>query len=377
MIWHRLLTCILLTIPALSVACRRPAVSNVGPPSELVICATVYPLADVARNVGGKWIKVTWLLEGGRRVQGYKPSPAALERLRRSDLIITSGYDERWADDELSAEYRADHVIRPEYSQIIQNLAREQHLNDVSGPYWLDPAVVQELVGTIRDRLSILDPDHASEYKKNADDYRQKLQTLLAEHDVSLTVPPVVAPSRRLDLSSGSIERTEKGRSPDWMPKASGLGLPAETRWTFPLPATTRSSATSEGGGLFSFLSMRECWFPLAQRCNCQEIAPINTDPWLLNDVNIRQMRDLANQAHTPWLAADANWPATVLTHLQEQTRMKLLLLDTLGTSAERGSSSAPSFGLYKGLEGVPPRTTYLEILRYNLHQLERARRQG
>ncbi|HEX8324017.1 MAG TPA: hypothetical protein VF595_08885, partial [Tepidisphaeraceae bacterium] len=41
------------------------------PPRQLVVFSTLFPLADIARNVGGDRVRVDWLLDLGDPIETY------------------------------------------------------------------------------------------------------------------------------------------------------------------------------------------------------------------------------------------------------------------------------------------------------------------
>ena len=64
-----------------------------GTPAQgrLRVVATTTQVADFARNVGGDLVQVTSLLKPGVDAHDYEPSPADLDAIARSDLVLRNG----------------------------------------------------------------------------------------------------------------------------------------------------------------------------------------------------------------------------------------------------------------------------------------------
>ena len=65
---------------------RAPAKAPV-PIEKVAIVATVYPLADIARNVGGPYVSASWLIESGQSLSGVQSNVDLRNRLRSADQL--------------------------------------------------------------------------------------------------------------------------------------------------------------------------------------------------------------------------------------------------------------------------------------------------
>lgn len=180
-LWHtgrcRPAALILLAIALITPGCHRDdsnasssAAPAQRPPSSVL--ATVYPLADVARQVGGDRVSVQWLCENGLDPRDLQPTGDQIRQATHSDLVITSGFGDAWAGQMLSADRRDQQLLDPAATPAGQQYARPY------GALWLDLRLVSQLTDAVRERLSLLDRKHEADYRRNATAYVKALAVL-------------------------------------------------------------------------------------------------------------------------------------------------------------------------------------------------------
>src|SRR5436190_3014284 len=76
---------------------KKSGASNTRIREKVVVVGTVYPLADVAQQVGGDDVKASWIIESGESVVGLNPTAEARSRLRTAQILIAGGVTEPWA----------------------------------------------------------------------------------------------------------------------------------------------------------------------------------------------------------------------------------------------------------------------------------------
>jgi zinc transport system substrate-binding protein len=179
-----------------SIGCTSQAGSgqpNGATRDKLTVAATIYPLADFAKKVGGEHVEVMTLTPPGVEPHDFEPTPRDLEKLDSSKVFIYNGAGlESWVD-------RVRHSLDPKKTVIVNatqslNLLKieEEHAHDEEehgeeghhhgewDPHvWLDPVMAEQQAARIRDALIQADPDHRTEYENN---YR-KLSERLSELD--------------------------------------------------------------------------------------------------------------------------------------------------------------------------------------------------
>ncbi|MCS7034552.1 MAG: metal ABC transporter substrate-binding protein [Phycisphaerae bacterium] len=164
------LLCVLLATGS----CEEPPASA---PSRLAVVATVYPLADIARTIGGSRVDVQWWIESGQFVATYQPSPSQIEALRRAAIVVSGGVGELYATEEFAGEPGGRRLIR--LDSLIDPQERVPAL-------WLDPTLARASADALAERLSAMDLAHAPDYRAAADRFRRDLDDLTREFDSAL-----------------------------------------------------------------------------------------------------------------------------------------------------------------------------------------------
>src|SRR3954454_18742683 len=130
---------LLIAVLVFASSCDRPAPNSVSAGQQkLSVLATAYPMADVAREVGGASISAQWLAESGQPIASLDPNAELRNRLRLADLVITGGASEPWAVEGFDDAYRARRIIRLDALPAARDLATTDQL-------WLDPKVMSQL----------------------------------------------------------------------------------------------------------------------------------------------------------------------------------------------------------------------------------------
>jgi zinc transport system substrate-binding protein len=179
------LACIFLTLVVLPWSS-----SSAQPPSELKVVASLFPLQEFARAVGGDEVQVALLLPPGAEAHTWEPKPSDVVKISRADIFIyVSPSLEPWIDKVLRAVQskklrvleagRGLPLIKAEGAEERSGRAGGSRGPERMDPHlWLDFALDQKIVDAIAEALSEKDPVHAAFYKKNAEIYRGQLNDL-------------------------------------------------------------------------------------------------------------------------------------------------------------------------------------------------------
>jgi zinc transport system substrate-binding protein len=149
---------------------------------KIKVVATITPLADFARQVGGTRVDVTLLLPAGASPHTYEPTPKTVQKISKAKIFIRIGAGlEFWADKLVSAAARD--VITVTCSEGIALIKGEDHdhghtVSNVDPHIWLDPVICIKIVRKIEESYSKADPSNSSYYKKNASEYIARLKSL-------------------------------------------------------------------------------------------------------------------------------------------------------------------------------------------------------
>jgi zinc/manganese transport system substrate-binding protein len=147
-------------------------------PDKLPVVATFSVLADFASNVGGERIEVAALVGPNGDTHVYQPKPADAKELGAARLIVVNGLGlEGWIDRLIKASGAKAPVIVATKGIKPQQM-REEGRVELDPHAWQSIADAKIYVANIRDGLIAADPEGASAYRANANNYLGKLDAL-------------------------------------------------------------------------------------------------------------------------------------------------------------------------------------------------------
>jgi ABC-type Zn uptake system ZnuABC Zn-binding protein ZnuA len=155
-------------------SCDRAA-APVESERRAIIITTLYPLADIARQVGGDRVRADWLLDLGDPIEQFTLSRPDADQLSRTDFIICDGLDrtETWAREDL-ARFRntqrlitVDQVVGPNEAP-------------ADGLLCLDPVFAGRAAKLIADALGKKFPKDSDKFHERADAFAKQLEDTLA-----------------------------------------------------------------------------------------------------------------------------------------------------------------------------------------------------
>lgn len=175
---------LLLPLPAAAV----PAASG-----TLVVAATIFPVADIARRVAGPHARVIQVLPAGASPHTFDLTPVQARELQPARLIFKIGGLDDWIDGIAESLPRA--AIVPMHKNVARLPFHEDgHGHGASHPgefdphYWLSAANGAVMARTIADALSAIDPTHAPAFAENCRNVSEELAGLHAELKQTLAV---------------------------------------------------------------------------------------------------------------------------------------------------------------------------------------------
>lgn len=140
------------------------------------VVASVYPVGEFVRHVGGSFVSVTVLTPGGTEPHEYEPTPQDVARAQSATLLIFNGGGiDVWAE-----------RLAPDFAQKgVRVLGLDERLTflrnadgAVNPHFWLDPVRAQDAVAAIRDALIDADPARAEAYRVQSEQYIEALSVL-------------------------------------------------------------------------------------------------------------------------------------------------------------------------------------------------------
>lgn len=193
---------------------------------KIKVVASIAPLADFAKQVGGERAAVNLLLPPGATPHVFEPTPKAVKDVSAADIFIKIGAGlEFWAEKIIKSSAKKDLIIVDSSSGA--PLIRDPHAHGTLGadPHiWLDPLIAVSIVTKIEKAFIRADPKNAGHYEKNASHYREKLAQLdreIAERVSKFRIREYVTfhPawnyfSRRYGLRVAGVIEESPGREP-------------------------------------------------------------------------------------------------------------------------------------------------------------------
>lgn len=147
---------------------------------KITVVATIFPLYDFARAIGGDNIDVKMLIKPGNEVHSYDPLPSDMMAVYDSDLFLyIGGESDKWVD-ALIGDSNVNSLA------LIDSIAKgdtytHQHHNHADEHIWTSSDNAILMLKTICESLVKLDPENEDIYRKNCDEYIQKINTASAE----------------------------------------------------------------------------------------------------------------------------------------------------------------------------------------------------
>jgi ABC-type Zn uptake system ZnuABC Zn-binding protein ZnuA len=173
------------------------------------VVTTTAVLADLVKNVGGDWVRVSPIVPPGADVHSFQTTPEDSIAISRAQLIVSNGFG---LDAFLEPVFRsamgaeAVHVIAAQglESELVRRPASSdsgelegEDTEPESDPhFWQNPVFAIHYVQRIRDALISVDPDHSPDYRANADIYSAELRDL--DREIAETLSQVRPKLRHL-----------------------------------------------------------------------------------------------------------------------------------------------------------------------------------
>jgi zinc transport system substrate-binding protein len=173
------------------------------PDNKLRVIATIFPLYDFARNIGGDKVKVSMLLPPATDAHNYELKPNDIVRISKADLFLYVNMEmEHWAYKVIQATSSNTKLLPVETGNGINMLTvtgsgeeedhhHKQHQDHHSSKYdphiWLDFVNAQKMADNIATALVKIDPRNSDYYLKNAAEYKNKLVVLDNKFTAGLT----------------------------------------------------------------------------------------------------------------------------------------------------------------------------------------------
>ena len=164
-----------------------PAAAAAG--DGVSVVAAFYPLAEVARQVGGDRADVDDITPPGVEPHDLELTTDQVDAVASADLVVLMGRGFQPAVEDVADDRDGATVVvldeLPATADVGGEVADEEHAGggeQALDPHvWLDPVQMGEIVTLVADALTAADPAGADTYRANAAAYRDDLDDLGAE----------------------------------------------------------------------------------------------------------------------------------------------------------------------------------------------------
>ncbi|MDD2785477.1 MAG: metal ABC transporter substrate-binding protein [Patescibacteria group bacterium] len=150
---------------------------------KLRIAASINPIADMAAQIGGQFVKVDVILPPGASPHTFEPTPQQIRNMQGVALVFAIGHGlDDWIQPIVDNASGAT-VLAVDKDIKMRELPLNQRDEDepdqtVDPHYWLTPANAKTISQNITDALSQADPAHKDAYASNLASYQKQLDDL-------------------------------------------------------------------------------------------------------------------------------------------------------------------------------------------------------
>ncbi len=168
-------------------------------PLKLRSVASLYPLQEFVRAVGGERVQADLLIPPGAEPHTWEPKPSDLTKVYQADVFIYIGPAmEPWVEDILRAA-KTTHLKVVQASQGLplldvrdsewetQHSSRKGQEKKADPHIWLDFFLDQKIIDVIAAAFAEKDPGNTSLYRANAISYKEKLNALDRKYQAYLS----------------------------------------------------------------------------------------------------------------------------------------------------------------------------------------------
>ena len=165
---------------ALSLADLKP--KNVGS-KKIKVVTTLFPLYDMAKNMGGDKAEVFLLLPPGVEAHTFEPKPSDIVKINQTDIFVYTGkFMEPWAEDIVNGIVNKNLIVvnASKGTKMIPGVFHDEDepVGSLDPHIWLDFDNAKIIAQNIAEAMEAKDPANKVFYKQNADDYNNKLTKL-------------------------------------------------------------------------------------------------------------------------------------------------------------------------------------------------------
>ena len=156
---------------------------------KISVIASIFPVADMVKQVGGMYVDVTTVIPPGASPHTYEPKPSLLKKISEARVFFMIGAGlELWAGKFVRLSKNQLHTVKLSEGISLIKLSKHHHVGDedildtesgFANPHiWLDPNIAKLMVNKIISVLCKIDNKHMKYYEKRGLAYLDKLDEL-------------------------------------------------------------------------------------------------------------------------------------------------------------------------------------------------------
>jgi len=162
---------------------------------KIKVVATVYPVYEFVKQVGGDKVDVVMLIPPGAEPHDWEPTAKDIARIKGATVFAYHGagfepIEKLLTKDVLGTTLPVEvskGVPQLPVSHEAENQKNDKHGHEGDSHMWLDPIAAQQEVNNIAQALSAADEKNAAYYKENAEKYNKQLAELDQQYKATLT----------------------------------------------------------------------------------------------------------------------------------------------------------------------------------------------
>lgn len=150
--------------------------------SNVRIAASIFPIADIARNIGGDTVEVVQMLPTGASPHTYEPTTADIQRLQNIDAAFIIGEFEPFETQLFEGNMPSKVLNLHEYVDLLAYDNDEPgHEGSFDPHIWLSVENAKIFAEVIKTELIAINPEGKTIYEENYVTYLQELTQLQSE----------------------------------------------------------------------------------------------------------------------------------------------------------------------------------------------------
>jgi len=155
---------------------------------RLSISVSILPQADFAAAVTGEHAIITVMIPPGGEPHTYEPTSAQMRHLESADIYFKVGsgidFELAWMDKFIEINPTMVVVDGSEGARLISS--EIEHDGCIDPHIWLCPPNAKVMVENLFNTLVLIDPDNASDYRNNSEEFLEALDRIDAEISAEL-----------------------------------------------------------------------------------------------------------------------------------------------------------------------------------------------